>query len=87
MNDFGYHLRAVKRGTLGDFSKIEEEVDELRESIEQCNPIMALLELSDLLGAMRAYLAKHHPTINLVDLMTMDNATRRAFASGQRTAK
>lgn len=87
MSEFGYHLRAVKRGTLGDFSKIEEEVDEMRESIEQCNPIMALVEMSDLLGAMKAYLAKHHPSINLLDLMAMSNATERAFKSGRRTSK
>lgn len=87
MSEFGYHLRAVKRGTLGDFSKIEEEVDELAESIEQCNPVMALVELSDLFGAMECYLAKHHPSITMLDLMTMSAATKRAFESGRRTPK
>ena len=31
MNEFGYHTREIKKGTLGQLSKIEEEFEELPE--------------------------------------------------------
>lgn len=82
----GYHLRDIKRGEFGEASKIAEEYDEFLESLEQNNPIMALVELSDLIGAIEGYALRHHK-ITLDDLLALKNATKRAFESGHRTAK
>lgn len=82
----GYHLREIKRGEFGEVSKITEEYDEFIESLEQKNPVMALVELSDLIGAIEGYTLRHHK-ITLDDLLALKNATKRAFESGHRTAK
>jgi len=80
----GYHIRPIAKGELGEISKIEEEVAELRDAEEQECIIMALVELSDLVGAIRLYLGKHHPSVTLEDLVTMSNITTRAFENGHR---
>lgn len=82
----GYHLREIPRGEYGEVSKIKEEYEEFLESLEQSNPIMALVELSDLIGAIEGY-AKKHYNISLDDIMSLKNATERAFKSGCRTPK
>lgn len=79
----GYHLREIERGVFGDVSKIKEEFEEFLESLEQENKIMALVELSDLLGAIEGYTSKNF-NLTLTDLLTMKNATQRAFVSGAR---
>lgn len=56
----GYHLKVIKRGTLGDFSKVEEEFEEFLDAHEQKCTIMALVELSDLVGSLKHYYAKHN---------------------------
>ncbi len=45
---------------------------------------MALVELSDLLGAIGAYLKKYHPSITMDDLAKMREITERAFINGRR---
>ena len=79
-----YHLREIKKGKFGEVSKIREELDELEDALEQNNKIMALCELSDILGAIGGYLEKHHPDITMQDLSIMSHATRRAFKEGTR---
>ena len=81
----GYHIKEIKRGVLGEPSKIREEVEEFLDAVDQGSSIMALIELSDLIGAVNLYLEKYHPTINLGDLIVMNNITRRAFESGARS--
>lgn len=79
-----YHLKPIPKGQPGEASKIIEETLEFEDAITQNNPIMALVELSDLYGAITLYLEKHHPTFTMHDLATMAKATRRAFESGAR---
>ena len=43
-----YHIAKIPRGEFGEISKIEEELCELVDSIDQGNKIMALCELADL---------------------------------------
>lgn len=81
----GYHNVEIPRGEFGEFSKIEEEFLELKDAVEQGNPVMALTEMSDLLGAISAYAAKWN--ISVGELLTMTNATARAFQDGSRTSK
>jgi len=79
----GYHLREIKRGVFGEASKITEEHEEFLEALEQKNPLMALIELSDLIGAIEEYVQRHH-NMTLDDLLTMKDATKRAFQSRAR---
>jgi hypothetical protein len=80
----GYHVKRIEKGTLGDFSKILEEVEELSDALDQGSNIMALLELSDIYGSIQAYLEKNHPSVSMEDLRIMSEITRRAFESGER---
>ena len=84
MDTPGYHLRPIEKGQYGTLSKIYEEVEEIRDSEAQNNRIMILLELSDLLGAVRGYLEENYPEITLNDLAIMADATQRAFLTGVR---
>lgn len=82
----GYHLKSIPKGILGEFSKIKEEFLEFEEALDQNNPVMALVELSDLLGAIERYALEMH-NISLADLISMKEATARAFESGDRRDK
>lgn len=78
----GYHLYKIEKGILGQFSKIKEEFLEAEDAIKQNNSVMALVELSDLLGAIEAYAKTFNMSLN--DLLTMKDATKRAFETGRR---
>lgn len=81
----GYHLKAIPRGVFGEISKIEEEYLEFKDALRQGNPLMALQELSDQMGAIRGWLERNHPSITIEDLLTMSDATTRAFVNGHRS--
>jgi NTP pyrophosphatase (non-canonical NTP hydrolase) len=85
MDKPGYHLKPIEKGVLGEASKVQEEVEEFMDAVEQGVSIMALVELADLMGAVIAYLAKHHPNMTLQDLLAMNEVTARAFRNGKRT--
>lgn len=80
----GYHVSPIDKGILGQPSKIKEECDEFMDAIEQGAEIMALVELSDLVGAIEAFLLTNHPSIKFRDLRKMSAVTRRAFRNGRR---
>lgn len=80
----GYHIADIPRGTLGRPSKIAEECAEFMDAVEQNCDLMALVELSDLYGAIRAYLRENHPSISMQDLARMSEITSRAFENGGR---
>lgn len=81
-----YHLRKIKiEGVYGQISKVYEELDEYEEAMEQGNRIMALLELSDVFGALEAVVISHG--FNMQDITRMSSATKRAFGSGHRKSK
>jgi len=82
----GYHLTDIEKGKLGESSKILEEVMELIDAEQQAVKIMALVELSDLVGAIEAYLENHHPGTTLDDLKKMSQVTKRAFQVGERVS-
>lgn len=80
----GYHLTEIKKGELGKSSKILEEILELQDAEQQGCKVMALVELSDMVGAIQAYLVSNYPDICLADLMIMAGITKRAFDNGRR---
>jgi phosphoribosyl-ATP pyrophosphohydrolase len=86
MADFvpGYHTRPIDKGILGEPSKIMEEALEFEDACAQGVKVMALVELSDMMGAVQAYLAKHHAGMTIDDLLAMSHVTERAFRNGRR---
>lgn len=80
----GYHKRNIIKGVIGKSSKIQEELDELYDAEEQQCKILALCELSDLVGAIQSYLEHNHPDTTLSDLIQMSDLTKQAFKDGSR---
>ncbi len=80
----GYHVSKITKGAIGEISKIEEEFAEFLDAKQQGCQLMQLLELSDLIGAIEAWLHKHHQNISLTDLIKMKDITVRAFKNGHR---
>lgn len=77
-----YHLDKIDKGVYGERSKIVEEFQEWQDSYKQSNPIMELVELSDLIGAIEAYISKYNLTLK--DLIVMKDVTNKAFISRYR---
>lgn len=82
----GYHKNKIPRGEFKEFSKIREEFLEAEDALEQDNKVMLLVELCDLIGAIESYCESKY-NISLDDLITMKDATKRAFNDGTRTAR
>ena len=57
---------------------------ELIDAEKQDCKVMAMVELSDLIGAIQAYLRLQAPGMSLADLEKMAAITRRAFKNGHR---
>ena len=79
-----YHTKKIPKGVLCELSKVYEECLEAMDADEQNNPVMVLLELSDIIGAIDSYLRKYYPTITLGNLIRMSEATKSAFQDGTR---
>ncbi len=79
-----YHVDKIEKGEVGKSSKILEEVNELIDAEKQGNKIMSLVELSDIVGAVRLYLEDNFKDITVNDLVVMSNATISAFKDGTR---
>lgn len=74
--EFSWHNRKIKKGIYGEFSKIEEELDEAREALEQENKLMFLIELSDILGALEGVIEKNG--LSLSDLIKFSNKVKES---------
>lgn len=72
---------------MGEVSKIEEELSELKDALLQDAKIMALVELSDLYGAVELFLTRHFPGVSMEDLKRMSEITQRAFRNGRRVSR
>ena len=79
----GYHKTHIPKGTLGQFSKIEEEFLELKDGIEQGDKILQLVELTDLIGAIDSY-SFYQFGFSLEDLIKFTRKTQSAFKDGSR---
>lgn len=77
-----YHKRKIKKGVLGEFSKIREEFEELEDAHEQASPVLEICELCDVIGAVEAYAKRWNLTLD--DLIRMKKSTSDAFKSGKR---
>jgi len=79
---FGYHTTKITRGTLGEISKLQEELDELKDAEAQGVKILIHCELADLYGALRKYARKYE--LSMKDLEAMATLTEIAFRDGYR---
>lgn len=77
-----YHKKEIPKGKLGCFSKIKEEFLELEDAVEQQDLILQLCELSDLIGAIEAFIEPKG--IFLEDLKKFSDKTKLAFREGKR---
>lgn len=59
-----WHVRDIKKGTYGDLSKIQEELDEAVDAEEQGQKLMLFFELSDIIGAVGGVANKHGITLD-----------------------
>lgn len=82
----GYHKKKIKKGVIGEFSKIKEEFEELEDAVEQNAKLLVLCELADLVGAIELYLENHNFNITIHDLKLMSDMTRKAFEQGHRSS-
>jgi hypothetical protein len=80
----GYHKAKIDKGKFGEISKIQEELDELKDSMDQQVVIMALVELADIYGAMEGFLDRYFPSITMEDVKKMSELTKHAFQTGDR---
>ena len=80
----GYHTHLMKKGVLGEISKIREELDELIDAHEQKARILALCEVADLVGAIELYLTRHLPGFTIADAQQMVAMTRAHKINEQR---
>lgn len=78
----GYHTRPIPKGVLGEASKIQEELEELLDAEAQQNKIMAMCELADIYGALKAMATRYG--LSMDDLRVMAQATASAFQDGSR---
>lgn len=79
----GYHKKEIVKGILGEFSKIQEEIEELSDAIEQDDKILQICELSDLIGAIESY-SELKFNLSLSDLIKFSNKTKSAFKENKR---
>ena len=79
----GYHKTSIPKGTLGEFSKIEEEFLELKDGVEQDDKILQIVELTDLIGAIDSY-SFYQFGLSLEDLVKFTRKTQQAFKDGSR---
>jgi len=78
-----YHINKINKGVLGEFSKVQEEWDELMDARQQGGKILELCELADLYGAIDAYL-QHTYGMSIADIKQMSDMTVSAFQEGSR---
>lgn len=79
----GYHTRKFKKGVFGEFSKVQEEWEELLDARLQDGKILELCELADLYGAIEGYVELRF-NLTMDDIAKMSRMTSEAFEEGSR---
>jgi hypothetical protein len=78
-----YHTRKIKKGVIGEFSKIKEEFEELEDANIQGDKVLEVCELTDLLGAIELY-SKNKYNLTINDLKVFSDKTQESFLDGTR---
>ena len=82
----GYHITTIKKGVVGELSKVMEEI---KGAFLVAGDKRVLKRLARVIGAMQLYLRHNYPGMyftgmTLKDLSLMSAVTRRAFDNGHR---
>lgn len=80
----GYHLAHIAKHPAGSPGKIREELEEFEDALAQDCKLMAIQELSDIIGAIQLWLEAEEIGLSLDDLIIMGNITQRVFENGVR---
>lgn len=81
MSDFGYHTQFIPKGECGEFSKIEEEFEELKDAWKNReSKVLTICELSDLYGSMEAF-ANKCLNISMDEIVKFSDLTKEAYQS------
>lgn len=80
-NTSGYHLTPIPKGMLGEISKIDEELAELKDAITQGDKILSIIELSDLYGAIQ-FFAQSTFGLEMDDLKNFSDKTIKVKSNG-----
>lgn len=75
-NSFKWHKKEIKKGIYGELSKVEEELAEAKDALEQNNTLMYLIELSDIVGAVEGIIEKHG--LSLEELITFSDKVKES---------
>lgn len=59
-----WHKRKIKKGIIGQLSKIKEELEEAEDALEQNQPVMLIFELCDIVGAAGCVAEKYGLTLD-----------------------
>lgn len=78
-----YHDTDIPKGVLGQFSKIMEEVLEMKDAIDRNAKVMVIAEMVDIIGALELYVEANYPCLTLADLVTMSQLTRQSYTGVQ----
>ncbi len=76
----GYHIRNIPVGTLGEWSKVSEEIEEIIDALEQNLKPMVLIELCDCLGALHIY-SNHEEEFNFENWVYVTSTERNQYQS------
>jgi len=79
----GYHKTEIIKGEVGEFSKIQEEFQELTDAFEQNDKVLMICEMTDLIGAIQLF-AEQKFNLSINDLIIFSNKTIDAFKEGKR---
>lgn len=79
----GYHKIEIKKGILGEYSKIQEEMEELKDAVEQEDKVLQICELTDLIGAIESF-SEIKFGLTLEDLKKFSDKTKSAFKEKKR---
>ena len=79
----GYHKKKIHKGVIGEFSKINEEFEELSDAFQQQCKGLIICELADLIGAIEEYVQKEYK-LTIDDLKQFSDLTKSAFREGIR---
>ena len=72
-----FHVMPVRRGTYGELSKVQEELDEALDAETRGQKLLLMIELSDIIGAVAGVAERHGYSLD--DLIQFSELRRNVF--------
>ena len=76
----GFHIAKIEKGVYGEWSKVEEEIEEIIDALSQNIKPMLLIELCDCLGAVKAYYNLTTPESQYSELLFKLSVTTNKYS-------